>query len=179
MLGADATGHLQPCSSSPPPEGQCTPTFPLSNSYYPACIPAVPYTGYTAVTIPPAPGPTQPPLPEKRRLSALPASSDSRFSTLRTSCSTSGAQPPTSGAPHHVTFSPSVGEVAPPAGAADGLSVSTSEAENRVSVKFVQDSSRFWYKPGISRDQGNRRKAGQRQIMSACACAWIMSILYD
>ncbi|XP_048872906.1 tensin-2 [Brienomyrus brachyistius] len=150
MLGADAAGHLQSCSSSPPPEGQCTPTFPLSNSYYPVCIPAVPYTGYTIL---PGSGPAQPPLPEKRRLSALPASSDSRFSTLRPPCSTSGVQPPTSGAPHHVTFSPSVGEVAPPAGVADGLPVSTSEAENRVSVKFVQDSSRFWYKPGISRDQ--------------------------
>lgn len=27
------------------------------------------------------------------------------------------------------------------------------EGDGRVSVKFVQDSSRFWYKPGISREQ--------------------------
>lgn len=27
------------------------------------------------------------------------------------------------------------------------------EGENRVNAKFVQDSSKFWYKPGISRDQ--------------------------
>lgn len=28
------------------------------------------------------------------------------------------------------------------------------EPENRLSSKFVQDSSKYWYKPGISRDQG-------------------------
>lgn len=53
---------------------------------------------------------------------------------------------------HHVTFSPTVGEIAPPAGQNDGEA--SEEAENRVSVKFVQDSSRFWYKPGITREQG-------------------------
>lgn len=54
---------------------------------------------------------------------------------------------------HHVTFSPTVGEIAPPAGQNGEATV---EAENgdKVSVKFVQDSSRFWYKPGISREQG-------------------------
>lgn len=30
------------------------------------------------------------------------------------------------------------------------------EMGSRVSVKFVQDSSRFWYKPGISREQGEK-----------------------
>ncbi|KAG5838169.1 hypothetical protein ANANG_G00220920 [Anguilla anguilla] len=55
-------------------------------------------------------------------------------------------QPPSS-APHHVTFSPSVGEAAPPVGSREET------PHSRVSVKFVQDSSRFWYKPGISRDQ--------------------------
>lgn len=54
---------------------------------------------------------------------------------------------------HHVTFSPTVGEIAPPAGQ-DGEASVESENVNRVSVKFVQDSSRFWYKPGISREQG-------------------------
>lgn len=53
---------------------------------------------------------------------------------------------PPSTAQHHVTFSPNVGEIAPPAGLNDDI--------NRVSVKFVQDSSRFWYKPAISREQG-------------------------
>uniref|UniRef100_G3NIV6 Tensin 2a n=1 Tax=Gasterosteus aculeatus aculeatus TaxID=481459 RepID=G3NIV6_GASAC len=35
----------------------------------------------------------------------------------------------------------------------DGSPPVESENANRVSVKFVQDSSRFWYKPGISREQ--------------------------
>lgn len=53
---------------------------------------------------------------------------------------------------HHVTFSPSVGELAVPIGQVEvGVE---GEMGNRVSVKFVQDSSRFWYKPGISREQG-------------------------
>ncbi|KAG7471993.1 hypothetical protein MATL_G00103880 [Megalops atlanticus] len=56
-------------------------------------------------------------------------------------------------APHHVTFSPSVGEAPPPTGPREGSLPQGGEAQNRVSVKFVQDSSRFWYKPGISRDQ--------------------------
>ena len=55
---------------------------------------------------------------------------------------------------HHVTFSPTVGEIAPPAGQNDGEESVEAENANRVSVKFVQDSSRFWYKPGISREQG-------------------------
>lgn len=55
---------------------------------------------------------------------------------------------------HHVTFSPTVGEIAPPAGQNDGEASVEAENANRVSVKFVQDSSRFWYKPGISREQG-------------------------
>lgn len=53
---------------------------------------------------------------------------------------------------HHVTFSPSVGELTMPAG--QGEVVVEGEMGSRVSVKFVQDSSRFWYKPGISREQG-------------------------
>lgn len=56
---------------------------------------------------------------------------------------------------HHVTFSPTVGEIALPAGHSDG---GEAETANRVSVKFVQDSSKFWYKPGISREQGKAFK---------------------
>lgn len=60
---------------------------------------------------------------------------------------------------HHVTFSPTVGEIAPSAGQNDGESSVEAENANRVSVKFVQDSSRFWYKPGISREQGRSERA--------------------
>ncbi|KAJ8409211.1 hypothetical protein AAFF_G00242320 [Aldrovandia affinis] len=163
LLGTDVAGHPQlfPAmegngshhkSPSPTSEGHSTPTFPVSTSYYPPNVPAVPYTGYTAVTIPPP----QPPLPEKRRQSGLPGSPNGRASTVRTATGPPGAQsPPPSSTPHHVTFSPSVGEAAPPFGPREGSIALGGEAtqSQRVSVKFVQDSSRFWYKPGISRDQ--------------------------
>ena len=99
------------------------------------------YTGHPGSTVP------QPPLPEKRRQGTLPGSPNGRLGSLRPGA---GSQ---QSVQHHVTFSPSVGEVALPAGESDA--VTEEELGNRVSVKFVQDSSRFWYKSGISRDQGN------------------------
>ncbi|KAI1891143.1 hypothetical protein AGOR_G00161650 [Albula goreensis] len=152
-LGA---GHLQPyldahCSSrnpktpSPVPDGQSTPTFPLSN-YFLLNVPPVPYTGYTAVTIPA--GPSQPPLPEKRHSSALCVPTVERGATMRSLSRHQGHS-----GPHHVTFLPSVRDSAPPVGPAEGSHRLDQEVEIRVSAKFVQDSSRFWYKPSISRDQ--------------------------
>lgn len=32
--------------------------------------------------------------------------------------------------------------------------VTDGSPESRLNVKFVQDTSKFWYKPDISRDQG-------------------------
>lgn len=97
-------------------------------------------SNYSTISIP-LPHP-QPPLPEKRH---PPPAHSSLLSdgvgVLRQAVG--GANQ------HHVTFSPTVGEMAPPAGQQEGAG----EVENRVSVKFVQDSSRFWYKPGISREQ--------------------------
>ncbi|KAG8007511.1 Tensin-2 [Nibea albiflora] len=122
---------------SPVPDGYHTPTFPLASYYYPLLnVPHVPYTGYTAVTIPAI----QPPLPEKKRLSNTPGSQNGHNSLLRAS----SAPSPT----HHVTFSPSVGEQR--RGSAQN---SREEADIRVNATFVQDSSKYWYKPGISRDQ--------------------------
>uniref|UniRef100_A0A8C7F5J2 Tensin-2 n=1 Tax=Oncorhynchus kisutch TaxID=8019 RepID=A0A8C7F5J2_ONCKI len=130
-MEGSASGH------SSAPEGHDTPTFPTSATGCCAqSAPHVPYSGYTAVTIP------QPPLPEKRRQSARPGSPNGGVGTLRPSLSQ-----------HHVTFSPMVGEMAPPAGQGEGIISLEGEMAGRVSVKFVQDSSRFWYKPGISRDQ--------------------------
>uniref|UniRef100_A0A672QAP1 Tensin 2a n=1 Tax=Sinocyclocheilus grahami TaxID=75366 RepID=A0A672QAP1_SINGR len=100
-----------------------TPTFPISPA---CCTPSPPpgsYSGCPAASVP------QPPLPEKRRPSGLHQPSGQ----------------------HHVTFSPSVGELTVSAGQGE-LGVE-GEMGSRVSVKFVQDSSRFWYKPGISREQ--------------------------
>ncbi|TKS70863.1 Tensin-2 [Collichthys lucidus] len=122
---------------SPVPDGYNTPTFPLASYYYPLLnVPHVPYSGYTAVTIPAI----QPPLPEKKRLSSTPGSQNGHNSLLRAS----SAPSPT----HHVTFSPSVGEQR-----RGSTQNSREEADIRVNATFVQDSSKYWYKPGISRDQ--------------------------
>ncbi|XP_029292281.1 tensin-2 isoform X2 [Cottoperca gobio] len=108
------------------------------------------YSNYSTISIP-LPHP-QPPLPEKRHPPIQSGSPNDGAGTMRPAV---GHMPPStaSTAQHqlHVTFSPTVGEIAAPAGKSDG--VESVETENRVSVKFVQDSSRFWYKPGISREQ--------------------------
>ncbi|XP_034022903.1 tensin-2-like isoform X1 [Thalassophryne amazonica] len=132
----DSSANIKP--PSPVPDGYNTPTFPLASYYYPLLnVPRVPYTGYTAVTIPTF----QPPLPEKKRLSSTPGSVHEHNSLLQTSSA------PTS--PLHVTFSSPVGEQSRGSSNASW----TEESEIRVNAKFVQDSSKYWYKPGITRDQ--------------------------
>uniref|UniRef100_A0A8C4GQE9 Tensin 2a n=1 Tax=Dicentrarchus labrax TaxID=13489 RepID=A0A8C4GQE9_DICLA len=110
------------------------------------------YSNYSTISIP-LPHP-QPPLPEKRHPPVQSGSPNDGVGTLRPAV---GQVPPSSTSTgqhqHHVTFSPTVGEIAPPAGQNDGEASVETENANRVSVKFVQDSSRFWYKPGISREQ--------------------------
>uniref|UniRef100_A0A674NET7 Tensin 2b n=1 Tax=Takifugu rubripes TaxID=31033 RepID=A0A674NET7_TAKRU len=132
----DSTADTKP--PSPVPDGYHTPTFPLASYYYPLLnVPRVPYTGYTAVTIPV----NQPPLPEKKRLSVIPGSAQGHNSLLRASSAPSQT--------HHVTFSSPVGDQ----NWGSTQHSSREEADIRVNAKFVQDSSKFWYKPGISRDQ--------------------------
>ncbi|KAM8913844.1 tensin-2-like isoform 3-T3 [Spinachia spinachia] len=125
-------------TSSPVPDGYQTPTFPLASNYYPLLnVPHVPYTGYTAITIPTV----QPPLPEKKRLSSTPGYLSAHNSLLRVS----SAPSPT----HHVTFCPSAVEQR----RGPSHHNCREEADLRVNAKFVQDSSKYWYRPGISRDQ--------------------------
>ncbi len=137
MLGSETSlpaGHSMDGSPS------STPTFPLSPA---CCTPSPPpgsYSGCPAASVP------QPPLPEKRHPPGLPGSPNGRSAMLRASMS---HQPSVQ---HHVTFSPSVGELTVPVG--QGEVGVEGEMGSRVSVKFVQDSSRFWYKPGITREQG-------------------------
>ncbi|KAM9343652.1 tensin-2 isoform 3-T3 [Pholidichthys leucotaenia] len=96
------------------------------------------YSNYSTISIP-LPHP-QPPLPEKRHPPTQPGSPSQGVRSHSGNVTQ-----------HHVTFSPTVGEIAPPTGQAEAAT--EVEATDRVSVKFVQDSSRFWYKPGISREQ--------------------------
>ncbi|XP_044066252.1 tensin-2 isoform X3 [Siniperca chuatsi] len=107
---------------------------------------------YPTISIP-LPHP-QPPLPEKHHLPTQSGSPNDRVETQRPAVGhVTPSTASTTQHQHHVTFSPTVGEIAPPAGQNDGEASVETENMNRVSVKFVQDSSRFWYKPGISREQ--------------------------
>lgn len=136
-LERDCSNDTKP--PSPVPDGYQTPTFPLASNYYPLLnVPHVPYTGYTAITIPAV----QPPLPEKKRLSSTPGYLNGHHSLLRVS----SAPSPT----HHVSFCPSAGEQR----RGSSHHNCREEADIRVNAKFVQDSSKYWYRPGISRDQG-------------------------
>lgn len=157
----DSTADTKP--PSPVPDGYHTPTFPLASYYYPLLnVPRVPYTGYTAVTIPV----NQPPLPEKKRLSAIPGSAQGHNSLLRASSAPSQT--------HHVTFSSPVGEQ----NWGSTQQSSREEADIRVNAKFVQDSSKFWYKPGISRDQGEGSpKDNCSRIVRNCLVRWVRIIV--
>lgn len=111
------------------------------------------YSNYSTISIP-LPHP-QPPLPEKRHPPAQSGSPNDGAGTLRPAVGhVSPSATSTGQHQHHVTFSPTVGEIAPTAVQNEGEASVETENANRVSVKFVQDSSRFWYKPGISREQG-------------------------
>ncbi|KAM4610501.1 tensin-2 isoform 2-T2 [Polymixia lowei] len=156
-MEASVVGHtIKPYSPGPETtERHPSSGFPTSTSCYPTNAPQLhspSYSNYSTVSIP-LPHP-QPPLPEKRRQPSQPGSPNGGVGTLRPAA---GHVPPSAASAnqqqHHVTFSPTVGEIAPPAGQSEGGVSSESENANRVSVKFVQDSSRFWYKPGISREQ--------------------------
>ncbi|KAI4827713.1 hypothetical protein KUCAC02_031086 [Chaenocephalus aceratus] len=137
-LTPERDGSTDTKPPSPVPDGYQTPTFPIAPYYYPLLnVPHVPYTGYTAVTIPAI----QPPLPEKKRLSAPQGPLNGHNSLLRMTSAPAPA--------HHVTFSPSVGEQR----RGSSQHSCREEAEIKVNAKFVQDSSKYWYKPGISRDQ--------------------------
>ncbi|XP_054464434.1 tensin-2 isoform X2 [Anoplopoma fimbria] len=122
---------------------------PCYSAHTPQLYPSS-YSNYSTISIP-LPHP-QPPLPEKRHPPNQSGSPSDGAGTLKPAA---GHAFPSASAQHqlHVTFSPTVGEIAPPAGKNDGVTPAESENTNRVSVKFVQDSSRVWYKPGISREQ--------------------------
>ncbi|TSW75986.1 Tensin-2 [Bagarius yarrelli] len=121
---------------SPVPDGYITPLFPLASPNYPfLTVPHLPYTGYTAITIPLYP--PQPPLPEKQRVSPSQDSSTS-VSSARSSIASS-----TTSVLASISSIPTT----------DPRQKVTLEQENRVSAKFVQATSKFWYKPEITRDQ--------------------------
>lgn len=131
-------------ASSPDPDGYVTPSFPIgSYNYALLTVPHVPYTGYTAINIPASL--PQPPLPEKQRTLAFQNVADcTGVVSLKSDakvCTFSGQLPV-------------INELLPATNLKVALSNEMEEPESRLSSKFVQDSSKYWYKRGISRDQG-------------------------
>ncbi|XP_053159843.1 tensin-2 isoform X2 [Hemicordylus capensis] len=132
----NSSPSLGPCSVSvqPPALGygfadmQCSPTpaFPIATAYYTGVESSPGSRDYLCE-------PQQPPLPEKHHMAA----------TRNWERSSPPGRSP--GSAHHVTFAPGV-----PDGSTPGPDP---QQESQVSVKFVQDTSKFWYKPHLSRDQ--------------------------
>lgn len=149
LSGSDPHNHLNHTHGPPHHNYQASTehSAAVDTNKRPCYSPHTPqsYSSYTTISIP-LPHP-QPPLPEKRH---LPGHLGSPSNGVKPAV----GHVPASTAPqhqHHVTFSPTVGEIAPPADQNDQVEAETA---NGVSVKFVQDSSKFWYKPSISREQG-------------------------
>uniref|UniRef100_A0A5F5PYL0 Tensin-2 n=1 Tax=Equus caballus TaxID=9796 RepID=A0A5F5PYL0_HORSE len=84
-------------------------------------------------------GPTQPPLPEKRHLPGPGQQPGGPWGPEQ-------ASPPARGTSHHVTFAPLLPDNVP-------QPPEPHVQESQSNVKFVQDTSKFWYKPHLSRDQ--------------------------
>ncbi|KAM6177951.1 tensin-3 [Rhynchocyon petersi] len=88
--------------------------------------------------------PGQPPLPEKKRASE----GDRSFGSI--SPSSSGFSSPHSGSTVSIPFP----NVLPDFNSSEAVShLPDNASEKHVTVKFVQDTSKFWYKPDISREQ--------------------------
>ncbi|XP_043931073.1 tensin-1 isoform X6 [Protopterus annectens] len=133
-------------------QSPATPTFPLPSVYYHS-------TNSPGMASPPSsdsspmrqasPGP-QPLLPEKRRLSAGDRSNSlPNYATVNGKTSSpvsSGFSSPSNASTPTVAFPQSLPDFSK-------FSMPDGSPETRANVKFVQDTSKFWYKPEISREQ--------------------------
>ncbi|XP_061313729.1 tensin-1 isoform X11 [Pezoporus flaviventris] len=133
-------------SSSSGYQPPSTPSFPVSPAYYPGTSTPHSSSPDSAAYHQGSPTP-QPALPEKRRMSAGDRSNSlPNYATVNGKASSplsSGMSSPSSGSA--VTFHtlPDFSK----------LSMPDISPETRANVKFVQDTSKYWYKPEISREQ--------------------------
>ncbi|XP_062463753.1 tensin-1 isoform X5 [Pezoporus occidentalis] len=133
-------------SSSSGYQPPSTPSFPVSPAYYPGTSTPHSSSPDSAAYHQGSPTP-QPALPEKRRMSAGDRSNSlPNYATVNGKASSplsSGMSSPSGGSA--VTFHtlPDFSK----------LSMPDISPETRANVKFVQDTSKYWYKPEISREQ--------------------------
>ncbi|XP_009885637.1 PREDICTED: tensin-1 [Charadrius vociferus] len=124
-----------------------TPSFPVSPAYYPGTSTPHSSSPDSAAYRQGSPTP-QPALPEKRRMSAGDRSNSlPNYATINGKASSplsSGMSSPSGGSA--VTFSHTLPDFSK-------FSMPDISPETRANVKFVQDTSKYWYKPEISREQ--------------------------
>ncbi|XP_063144921.1 tensin-1 isoform X8 [Candoia aspera] len=124
-----------------------TPSFPVSPAYYHGVTPHS-SSPDSAVYRQGSPTPTQPLLPEKRRMSSGDRSNSlPNYATVNGKTSSpisSGMSSPSSG--NSMAFHHTLPDFSK-------FSMPDSSPETRANVKFVQDTSKYWYKPEISREQ--------------------------
>ncbi|XP_035186807.1 tensin-1 isoform X13 [Oxyura jamaicensis] len=134
-------------SSSSGYQPPSTPSFPVSPAYYPGTSTPHSSSPDSAAYRQGSPTP-QPALPEKRRMSAGERSNSlPNYATVNGKASSplsSGMSSPSSGSA--VAFSHTLPDFSK-------FSMPDISPETRANVKFVQDTSKYWYKPEISREQ--------------------------
>ncbi|XP_072473851.1 tensin-1 isoform X14 [Notamacropus eugenii] len=123
-----------------------TPSFPVSPAYYPGMSSPTSSSPDSAAFRQGSPTPA---LPEKRRMSAGDrAGSLPNYATVNGKVSSSpvssGMSSPSGGS--MVSFSHTLPDFSK-------FSMPDNSPETRANVKFVQDTSKYWYKPEISREQ--------------------------
>ncbi|XP_073490494.1 tensin-1 isoform X5 [Aquarana catesbeiana] len=124
-----------------------TPSFPVSPAYYQGMSSPSSSSPDSTLYRQGSPVP-QPSLPEKRRMSSGDRSNSlPNYSTLNgkaPSPMSSGMSSPSNG--NTMAFTHTLPDFSK-------FSMPDSSPETRANVKFVQDTSKYWYKPEISRDQ--------------------------
>ncbi|KAM6079911.1 tensin-1 isoform 13-T13 [Theristicus caerulescens] len=134
-------------SSSSGYQPPSTPSFPVSPAYYPGTSTPHSSSPDSAAYCQGSPTP-QPALPEKRRMSAGDRSNSlPNYATINGKASSplsSGMSSPSGGST--VAFSHTLPDFSK-------FSMPDISPETRANVKFVQDTSKYWYKPDISREQ--------------------------
>ncbi|XP_075037187.1 tensin-1 isoform X4 [Mixophyes fleayi] len=127
-------------------QGPSTPCFPVSPAYYQGMSSPSSSSPDSTLYRQGSPVP-QPSLPEKRRMSSGDRSNSlPNYSTLNGKASSPMSSGMSSPSGSTMAFTHTLPDFSK-------FSMPDSSPETRANVKFVQDTSKYWYKPEISRDQ--------------------------